>query len=120
MHSSHPPITRLESAYETLAARFPGGMCSRRPVIVIQAGGRRTLRGWHALEVWQNREQALDEISLCAEDLARSVEEISETLLHEMVHHYNACRGVRDCSASQYHNAAFKRIAAAVEVRRMG
>ena len=57
------------------------------PVIVIQAARSPTVLGWLAPYAWKNgREGGVNEITICAEHLARSVEGISETLLHEMVH----------------------------------
>ena len=49
------------------------------------------------------------EINICADQLNRSIEEITGTLLHEMVHLYNLQIGVQDCSrGNTYHNKKFK------------
>ena len=40
--------------------------------------------------------------------IALTVEEIVETLLHEAAHAMNFEMGIRDCSASQYHNQRFR------------
>jgi len=34
--------------------------------------------------------------------------EVASTLLHELVHHYNACRGIQDHSPDGLHNEAFR------------
>lgn len=81
------------------------------PVILVQTRGRKkgTL-GWHARSYWHydvEGMESLHEITLSAETMNRDYMDIIETLLHEMVHHYNCLLGIRDCSASQYHNKAF-------------
>ena len=54
----------------------------------------------------------LFEINICADYLNRPYENICETLLHEMVHLYNAQNGVNDtCRAGTYHNLKFKKVA---------
>lgn len=50
----------------------------------------------------------LHEVVVVAEHLNRGAEEILETLLHEAAHALNFERGIKDCTASQYHNARFK------------
>ena len=123
MNSINPAISELERAYQAFKLLFPGGIPGDDPVIVIQGGRSTTTLGWLAPQAWKNgRQDGVNEITICAEHLARPVEEIAETLLHEMVHHDNALRGVRDCSASQYHNRCFRDAALSVglEVERAG
>jgi hypothetical protein len=49
------------------------------------------------------------EISLSAEYLNRGIEEICDTLLHEMIHLYNALNNIKDTSSNYvYHNKKFK------------
>lgn len=46
---------------------------------------------------------------MCAEHIARPFEEVCATLLHEMVHLDNVCKGIKDTSrGSTYHNKKFK------------
>src|SRR5438093_4632718 len=79
------------------------------PVITIQGRGRRsTAVGWFRNGKWHNgKPQGLPEINICAERLNRPLEEIAQTLLHEMCHYANALEGIRDCSGN-YHNRKFK------------
>lgn len=47
---------------------------------------------------------------MAAGSLARPIEEVVGTLLHEMVHYYNCVNGIKDCSRSgTYHNKKFKK-----------
>lgn len=90
------------------------------PVVLLAApaprGEMRVLGHFAALR-WSGRKQGdthLHEVVVVAEHLNRSPEAITETLLHEAAHAMNFARGIRDCSASQYHNANFR--AAAEEI----
>jgi hypothetical protein len=80
------------------------------PVITIQTRGRRkTVLGWYAHHRWHGGgSEGLSEINICAEFLARGVNDIGETLLHEMCHYANALDGIEDCSRNQYHRKSFK------------
>ena len=48
------------------------------------------------------------EININAERMNRPVEDVCETLLHELSHLYNNVLGIEDCNAAQYHNKQFK------------
>ena len=80
-----------------------------RPTITIQstprAYGHFSLRG----DTWLSKTGASHEINIGAGTLARPIEEVTATLLHEMVHYYNYENGVQDCSrGNTYHNRRFK------------
>lgn len=86
-----------------------------RPTITIQstpkAFGHFSLRE----DTWVSKKGASHEINIGAGTLARPIEEVCATLLHEMVHYYNFVNGVQDCSrGGTYHNRRFK---AAAEAR---
>jgi hypothetical protein len=107
MNSLRPAIEELERIYVAFAPLF--GRPMPLPVITIQSKGRKSALGWHCKDKWQNAEPGkLAEINLCAEHLGRSVEEIAETMLHEMAHHANSLDGISDCTIRQYHNRHFK------------
>jgi hypothetical protein len=66
---------------------------------------------------WKAREhdgQQLHEVVVVAEHLDRTAKDVAETLLHEAAHAMNFAKGVKDCSASQYHNAKFRDAAEAL------
>lgn len=81
-----------------------------RPIISIQADKTGKAYGWcTTYKAWETNDgEEYYEINMCAEHMRRSFEEICETLLHEMVHLYNLMHEIKDCNASQYHNAKFK------------
>lgn len=107
-------IRELERWYGIFNEQLFGGKLSRRVVITIQSTGRRRrVLGWHAQARWVPKGKgAFPELNIVAEALHRPVEEILETLLHEMCHQYNAQRNVVDVSSEQqYHNRKFKEAA---------
>lgn len=62
---------------------------------------------------WANRWQDSDgnrvhEVVIVSEYLNRGGRAVFETILHEAAHAINQARGVKDCSASQYHNRNFR------------
>lgn len=80
-----------------------------RPTITIQstprAYGHFSLRG----DTWLSKNGATHEINIGAGTLSCPIEEVTATLLHEMVHYYNYENGIQDCSrGNTYHNRRFK------------
>lgn len=98
----------LNKIFDLLNAEYFEGTLSR-PTITIQstpkAYGHFSLRG----DTWISKLGATHEINIGAGTLARPIEEVTATLLHEMVHYYNYTLGVQDCSrGNTYHNRRFK------------
>jgi len=83
-----------------------------RPIITIQSAGRKNMLGWFWADTWHSdgtkKKNKHPEINITAEHLSRGPLDVLETLIHEMVHLDNWSKDVQDCSASQYHNKAFK------------
>ena len=80
-----------------------------RPTITIQSTpkcyGHFSLRE----DTWISKKGNFHEINLGAGTLARPIEEVCATLLHEMVHYHNYVLGVQDCSrGGTYHNRRFR------------
>lgn len=83
-----------------------------RPTITIQstpkAYGHFSLRE----DTWVSKLGGTHEINIGAGTLARPIEEVVATLLHEMIHYYNYENGIQDCSrGNTYHNKRFKEAA---------
>ena len=83
----------------------------KRPLITILSRGRKACLGWHWKNKWSYQDSLHTEIMIAAEALQRPLEDVLETLLHEMVHLWNSTRDIKDCNAAQYHNKFFKRTA---------
>ena len=75
---------------------------------LIPNRGRQSYYGWYWQGRWKDGRKTLPEINITADTLKRSVEEICETIIHEMVHYANNVMNVVDCNANQYHNKHFK------------
>jgi len=82
-----------------------------RPLITILSRGKKACLGWHWKNKWQYQNTLHTEIMIAAETLRRPINDILETLLHEMVHLWNSQHNVLDCSKTQYHNKNFKKVA---------
>ena len=98
----------LNKMFDLLNAEFFESALSR-PTITIQstpkAYGHFSLRE----DTWVSKIGGTHEINIGAGTLARPIEEVAATLLHEMVHYHNYLHGVQDCSrGNTYHNRKFK------------
>ena len=107
----------LNKVFDLLNEEFFENTLSR-PTITIQstprAYGHFSLRE----DTWVSKLGGTHEINIGAGTLARPIEEVAATLLHEMVHYYNFENGVQDCSrGSTYHNRRFKASAEAHGLR---
>ena len=104
----------LEKIFRAINTDWFGGELEE-PIITIQstpiAYGHVTVN-----KIWKRKGEQRHELNLGAETLERPIEEITATIMHEMVHLYNLAHGVQDCSrGNTYHNKKFKE-----EVERRG
>jgi hypothetical protein len=107
-------VQELERGFKKLKPLFPG-VKFPQPAIVIQTKGRRKALGWFWRDKWANEDdEGIAEITIAAEHLKGSPEEIAETLVHEMVHYANHLDGIKDFTPNQYHNLHFKERAESV------
>ena len=98
----------LNKIFDLLNAEFFESTLSR-PTITIQstpkAFGHFSLRE----DTWISKNGQTHEINIGAGTLARPIEEVAATLLHEMVHYHNYINGIQDCSrGGTYHNRKFR------------
>ena len=103
----------LNKVFDLLNEEFFESALSR-PTITIQstpkAYGHFTLNN----DTWVSTVGSTHEINIGAGTLARPIEEVCATLLHEMIHYYNFLLGIQDCSrGNTYHNKNFKKCAEA-------
>lgn len=76
---------------------------------LIPNRGRQSYYGWYWQGRWKDGRKTLPEINITADTLKRSVEDICETIIHEMVHYANNVAEIVDCNNNQYHNKHFKK-----------
>ena len=103
----------LNKIFDLLNAEFFENALSR-PTITIQstprAYGHFSLRD----DTWVSKLGGTHEINIGAGTLSRPIEEVTATLLHEMIHYFNYENGIQDCSrGNTYHNRRFKAAAEA-------
>ena len=102
------------TAIETLTKAFNyfnTNLCEGKlpvPMINIMSRGRKNALGWHWSEKWIKGETHFAELTITAEYIDRSIDQILETLLHEMAHHYNVVNKIVDCNKYGRHNKMFK------------
>jgi DNA-directed RNA polymerase subunit RPC12/RpoP len=93
--------------------RYFGGSLIK-PVMTVQSNSRHSpgVMGWcTASKVWQETETQEEyyEIAVCPEFFDQGIVEISDTLLHELVHAYHLQNQIQDTSrGGHYHNKTFK------------
>ncbi len=98
----------LNTIFDLLNARYFESALSR-PIITIQSTPK--AYGHYTLyDAWSvDGDKGMREINIGAGTLARPIENVVATLLHEMVHYWNDQHGVKDCSrGNTYHNKNFK------------
>lgn len=105
--SIKPALQELERAFDAFNTELYDSALPR-PIITIQTKGRMNAYGWFWCNRWRNGASLVPEINISAEYLARPIKDLFGTLIHEMVHLDNWHKGIKDCSANQYHNAKFK------------
>ena len=63
-------------------------------------------------QIWKHKDEQTYEMNIAAETLSAPIEEIIDTLLHEMVHLYCRENGIQEVSrGGTYHNGKFKALA---------
>ena len=78
-------------------------------IITIQSSGRRNATSWTSKSNWVNADnETKSEINISADFLDRGVDDILQSLLHEIAHLINFNKGIEDCTVSGYHNKYFK------------
>jgi hypothetical protein len=103
-------VNILNKAFDHFNEKYCEGIL-KRPLITILSRGRKACLGWHWKNKWDYQGSLHTEIMVAAETLRRPIQDILETLLHEMVHLWNSQHDVKDCNSSQYHNKHFKKVA---------
>lgn len=97
----------LEKMFRTINTDSFGGQLEE-PIITIQS----TPGAYGHISVaktWKRGEENRHELNISADWLARPIEEVVATMIHEMVHLMNIQNGIQDCSrGGSYHNRRFK------------
>ena len=106
----------LEKIFRALNAKYFDNQLEE-PIITIQS----TPKAYGHVTVakaWQRRDVTRHELNIGAGTLARPIECVVATTLHERVHLWNIQNGVQDCSrGGTYHNKKFKAAAEARDLK---
>jgi rubrerythrin len=110
-------LSELDRLFKLLNRHFYSNKLEA-PIIVVQSKGKhKNALGWCTTQkIWREKSEDENgekrefyEITITAEFLHLPIDEIIDTLMHEMVHLYNLQRGKRDCSrGNTYHNTTFR------------
>lgn len=106
----------LEKIFRALNAKYFNGELEE-PIITIQS----TPRAYGHVTVakaWQRGDTTRHELNIGAGTLARPIENVVASTLHECIHLWNLQNGIQDCSrGGQYHNKKFKEAAEARDLK---
>lgn len=105
-------LNEVYRAYDHFNKIFTSGTLPR-PVITITSTGKKNANGWFCGNSWQKTSgEKIHEIRLCPDTIKTDgIEEFLMVLLHEVAHLKNKVNKIPDCTATQYHNEAFKKAA---------
>ena len=99
---------KLVEAFEFFNTELEAGLDT--PVFtLIPNRGRQSYYGWYWANRWKDGKKSLPEINITADTLKRTVEDVCETLIHEMAHYKNNVNDIEDCNRNQYHNKHLKK-----------
>lgn len=105
-------VTQLEDMYKFFNNELEAELPKNVVFSLIPNRGRSSYYGWFARSRWvhmNTERERLHEINIASDYLNRTVADIAETIIHEMAHLANYIKGIKDCTATQYHNKQFKK-----------
>lgn len=105
-------VSQLEHIYNALNSDFYDGVLPI-PIITVQSKPG-TYGHCTTSKVWKRKDGEAYELNIAAEVLDYPLEELLDTILHEMVHLFCREKGIQEVSrGGKYHNRKFKTIAEA-------
>lgn len=109
-------VGQLEKMYNTLNTDFWNGELEV-PIITVQSKPG-TYGHCTTAKVWRRKDSNTFELNIAAEVLDWKIEEIIDTILHEMVHLYCRTHDIKEVSrGGKYHNGKFKELAEKVGLK---
>lgn len=114
-------IGQLEKMYNTFNAEIfvpKFGYELPKVIITVQSTKGKSYGHSTCSRVWKDGEQGKYEINISAECLGMEIECTMDTMLHEMIHTYCRCTGIKEVSrGGAYHNGKFKELAEKVGLK---
>ena len=109
MSGINETITHIDSMYQFFNKELGAQLPEKVVFTLIPNRGRSRYLGWFFGNRWKQGEETIHEINIAPDFLNRTVDEIAETLIHEITHLKNNVLNIKDCLPNQYHNKAFKK-----------
>lgn len=103
-------VGQLEKMYNKINMdKFNGEL----PVPIITVQSKKGTWGHCSVsKIWKRKEDNTYEMNISAECVGKEIEEIIDTLIHEMIHLYCREKGIKEVSrGGVYHNSKFKELA---------
>ncbi len=113
MSGINETITHIDGMYQFFNKELDAQLPEKVVFTLIPNRGRSHYLGWFFGNRWKQGEETIHEINIAPDFLNRPVDEIAETLIHEITHLKNNVLNIKDCLPNQYHNKAFKKQAEA-------
>ena len=113
IESISPAILEMERMALWAVSNLGMDVLTGKTTFVVQTRGKKSVCGWYRNEGWSTKEgDKVNEVTVAAEYLKESAEDITETIIHEMVHQWLHELGEKGgCSKSGRHNKRFKEYA---------
>lgn len=103
-------VGQIEKMYNTINVDKFGGELPL-PIITVQSKPG-TYGHCSTSKVWRRKDDDTYEMNIAAEALTAPIEEVIDTLIHEMIHLYCREHGIQEVSrGGMYHNGRFKALA---------
>lgn len=100
-------LESFEEAFDILNEKYFENLLSKSIITVYPTPGAHG--HFTCSKVWEDGQERYHEINLAAADVARPLEEVMATLVHEMVHQWCAEQEIQDTSrGNTYHNKRFR------------
>ena len=109
MSGINETIAHIDSMYQFFNKELDAQLPEKVVFTLIPNRGRSRYLGWFFGNRWKQGEETIHEINIAPDFLDRKVDEIAETLIHEITHLKNNVLNIKDCNHQQYHNRAFKK-----------
>jgi hypothetical protein len=105
--SLSPIQNALEKAHEIIKKETD----APRATITISRNTKGKKAHFTHFKPWKSGEESFNEIMFNADYFKNGAETVLATLLHEVSHSLNYKNGIADCTAEQYHNQKFAKVA---------
>lgn len=105
-------MNELYRSYDFFNIHFCKGLLPRPILLITQESKKKNVYGWFRGNGWNLQNKEVSEIVLHHSCFQKGIDEVFDTMLHEMAHlknfYENDCNSNIDCTEQQRHNQIFK------------